>query len=350
MRAGCSFTKAAAWAIWSHERGFFPDEVIGREDGHDGVGRTTADPVHGQEHPGGGSAVHRLEEHRRAVTGHRRRQVPRMRLGADDDRALGRDGASRSIQGLLKKGARARQRHVLLRALVTADDSRQRPKANAFSAGEDQSPQIAGSRLVRFALEGLACSQDRHARGGCNADATDDRVDPREFSPFSAPLFPRLPSEISYARDNVSRWRHRDGANASATAPRSRSARSYLSSSDSRRWTPCGAGSPGALRTHFRSLSYVIPWIGQRITRTSDPLAGGRGSGSVRGPVTTARLRGRRRRISRRHGPCTHAVSCDATVHRPTPCHWLESPSVRAPRHNPAAGRSSDPGPRHKSG
>ena len=93
-----------------HERGFFQDEVIRGEHGHDGVGRAMADPVHGQEHAGGGSAVHRLEEHGRAVTGHRRRQVPRMRLGADDDRALGRDGAARSIQGLLEKGTRARQR------------------------------------------------------------------------------------------------------------------------------------------------------------------------------------------------------------------------------------------------
>ena len=125
----------------AHERGLLQDEVIRGEHGHDGVRRAMADPVHGQQHARGRSAVHRLEEHGRAVTGHRRRQVALHALSAPMTTVRsGWDGAARSIQGPLEKGTGARQRDILLGALVAADDARQRPKANAFTAGEDQTP------------------------------------------------------------------------------------------------------------------------------------------------------------------------------------------------------------------
>lgn len=90
------------------------------------------------------------------------------------------------------------------------------------------------------------------------------------------------------ASDIVSRRRHRDGH----TAPERPSCGSrrppqfdgFVSVGSLRGGAPFAQSGQTS-----RALSYATPWIGQRITRTSDPLAGCRGAGPGTGPVEEPR-------------------------------------------------------------
>lgn len=261
-----------------------------------------------------------------------------MSLGADDDRALGRNARRAQRSSVCRRREREPVSATYCFGRSSPQISRVRGRRRMPSPPARTTPQSCPNDELRRA-EG-----SRSNAGPETSDAA-RLVMPEE----NATLVPRMRREAvtrglspiegrhgsvgisrSVAGDNMSPGRHADGAGPSI-APTVQG--DGGGSAASRR---SDAGSLGALRADL-----PLAVMGDAVGRAAaDP--------SPADPASRPPIGGGRHDL-RRHGPCTCSFSCDATVHRPTPCRSPASPSGPEPRRSLAAGSSSDQGPRHTS-